>query len=200
MKRILVLTALMLFGSALYAQTLTTTAVASGIKWQGNWYAASETTEQLPLYYAGASKNTVFSAGSRQIIVPGEFTSYLALASIQPDISGLLSRLGGTISPTQFNVAFDLGGGITTFTGLPSEPTIAGRINVAYDFSASNSLTTGFAEGGFIGTQRFWGVSAGWEHVFNATNAVGDSNSPSLRMKRMVTRAKVKLVGRQQVN
>ena len=108
----------------------------------------------------------------------------------------MLAKLGGTINPDALTLSFDIGGGMTTFSALPSEPTVAGRVNVAYNFDASNSLTTGFVEGGFIGTQRFWGVSAGWQHVFNATNAAGDSNVPSTRIKRFVAKAKAKLAAK----
>jgi hypothetical protein len=168
---------------------LQTTAVASALCYEGTCYVSTQATEELPAIYLGANKNTVISLGARQDLVPNLLDGYLGLVNYQPDLTGILSHT--PFNPDQFKVSFDFGGGAATFaSGIPAQPMLEGQINVGYDLSPSNGLTTCAIEGGFIRLQRFYGFCAGWAHTFNAINPNGDSNSPSLRMRHLVARAK----------
>ena len=45
---------------------------ASAVYYQGNWYMGTELTPlQVPVFYAGAAKNNIFSVGQRDVVVPG---------------------------------------------------------------------------------------------------------------------------------
>jgi hypothetical protein len=164
------------------AQSLATEATASAVSWNGNWYAGTEQTQSFPVMYWGQSNGNVFSLGAREIVVPGAgWSMYGALGNYSPDISALIKKT--TFNPDQFRLSFDLAGGIATLPGAVTKPAVEGRVNFAYSLTPNTALTGAYAGGGFIGSQRFGVVSAGFQYIFGAGNV------PSLAMKRMQSKA-----------
>lgn len=149
---------------------LTTEATASAVRYNGQWSVGTEETQSFPLLYLGAGKNNIFSLGVREILVPSVWNVYGAIGNFQPDISKLLALT--TLSPQQFNISFDLVGGVATFASgtTASAPALEGRVNVNYAITPSTELTGAYAGGGLIGSKTFAVVSAGFAYVFGAPN------------------------------
>lgn len=151
--------------TALRAQ-MTEGATASMFNYNGSWNLGTEQTQSFPLVYFGAHKDNIFSIGAREIIDPGVFNIYGALGNYQPDISKLLAKT--TLNPTQFNISFDVVGGLATMAGGITSPALEGRINAQYALTPNTSLSGAYAGGGLIGQNRFGVVSAGFAYVFGA--------------------------------
>lgn len=186
MRKIHILTGLTLAlaFSQIHAQSWTAQPTASMFHYQGAWNAGTQVTEMVPISYLGVSKNNVLSLGLREDIVPNVFNGYIGMANFQPDLTKLIAKT--PFDPSQLSLSFDLGGGISKFPDSSTKPMIEGRLNVNYALTAGDSLTGGYAGGGFIGRDRYYFLSVGWAHTF------GVENVPSAMVKKLIHRAQVR--------
>ncbi len=135
-------------------------ATASAINYNGSWNVGTEQSQLIPLVYAGAQKNNIFSIGAREIINPGVFDLYGGLVNFQPDLTKLFSKT--TFNQDQVNISFDVAGGATTLATGATVPGVEGRVNLNVALSPNASFTGAYAGGGMIGQNRFAIVSAGF--------------------------------------
>jgi hypothetical protein len=149
---------------------------ASAVYYQGNWYMGTELTPlQVPVFYAGAAKNNIFSVGQRDVVVPGAFELYGGLVNYQPDLTGLLSKLN--FNADQVSLSIDFAGGVATFPNGTTKPGLEGRVNFQYALTPATTFTGGYAGGGLVGQDRFGTVSAGLSHTLFGTPSATQSMS-----------------------
>jgi hypothetical protein len=164
---------------------------ASAIHYNGTWTAGTEDTESFPLIYWGAQKGNIFSLGAREIIAPGVFNVYGGLGNYQPDLSSLFKNT--TLNPDQFNLSFDVVGGVATLSSGGTQGALEGRVNFQIALTSNASFTGGYAGGGIVGGKPFGIVSAGFSYLFGDPSA-----TPSLARHRFLAkRAKIAAAARQ---
>jgi hypothetical protein len=149
---------------------VTAGATASAVYYQHAWAVGTEQTQQIPVFYAGAAKNNIFSVGTREVIVPTVFEMYGGMVNYQPDLSALLAKTN--FNPNQVSVSFDMAGGVATLPGGFTKPAVEGRFNFQVALTPATTFTGGYAGGGLIGQNQFYTVSAGLQHqIFGAPSA-----------------------------
>ena len=159
---------------------VTAGATASAVYYQKAWSLGTEQTQQIPVFYAGAAKNNIFSFGTREVIVPTVFEMYGGLVSYQPDLTKLLAKTN--FNPNQVSLSFDFAGGVATLPAGVTKPAVEGRVNFQIALTPATTFSGGYAGGGLIGQNRFGTVSAGLSHTIFGT----PSATQSLAKKRFI--------------
>jgi hypothetical protein len=141
---------------------------ASAVYYQHGWNMGTELTPfQVPIFYAGAQKNNIFSVGQRDVVVPGAFELYGGLLNYQPDLTPILSKMN--FNADQVSLSIDFAGGVATLPNGTTKPGLEGRLNFQVALTPATSFTGGYAGGGLIGQDQFYTISAGLSHQLFGT-------------------------------
>ena len=174
MKHIILICTILAMSIPAVAQ-LQAGATASAVYYEKAWSMGTEQTQQIPVFYAGAAKNNIFSVGTREVIVPTVFELYGGLVSYQPDLTKLLAKTN--FNPDQVSLSLDFAGGVATLPDGSTKPGVEGRLNFQIALTPATSFTGGYAGGGLIGQNRFGTISAGFAHTLFGTPAATQSSA-----------------------
>jgi hypothetical protein len=138
----------LLFASALFAQTpTTTTSTSSGFtggadavafRYQGTWGTGSLTTESLDfLDFGKTKKNHIFVEGRELVASTAGLSIYTGGIGYQPDLSKLLAKTN--VTPANLSISFNAGLGV----GVPSvgNDRISAIVGGGVKYKATSSLS-----------------------------------------------------------
>jgi len=173
MKRIILICTILALSTIPALAQLQAGATASAVYYHSGWAVGTEQTQQVPVFYTGASKNQIISFGTREVIVPTVFEMYGGLVNYQPDLTSLLAKTN--FNPNQVSLSIDFAGGIATLPGGATKPAVEGRVNFQYALTPATTFTAVYGGGGLIGRDQFYTISAGLSHQLFGTPSATQS-------------------------